>query len=624
MKLLKATISQLRELIYHCDQSTKACSIYYFQALSELWDSLPTTYQELSDAIRNYTPGTEYMSFLQNLPKRPLSSPSTGLRKNLTKCESDEYLLKNNSKNKSLFGGNDGIFGDNDISAAVARRRNALNLEDHHAIPLAHTSRRQKKSMSRLFESNVDDPSDAAKSHKLQRVRQPTKCSYCENISLLSTYQCTICDTFYHKTCLSRLTAFCNGNLLKMGSNNSERRMSIFGMPLEGSLTIQECKIPFILERCINEIEVRGMRCKGIYRTCGVKSKIEQICEDFEKLDSDKDIKLSDIHPMNVASVIKLYLRKLPEPLMTFSLQREWINIANAINPVNSDLTKLIDCTKKLPMPNYTTLKYIILHLNRITWYESENLMNAFNLANVIAPSLMWPKMPSPTIRKKSSNSKDKKMFQDHATLYSDAHTQTKVFEYLIKYAYEIFGVDITEDKKKFFAKFPANRPDDWNEPLPTEQEDDIDDIDEKDAFGSEGHLEYTTSGHLTSSKRSLNNVLLAPDYIRPSLSQGELFYTDDNNVNASSEKVDRYLSQNLTNMMSNDKKDNNHLTVKYPYTTSILVTPQSDRKNYYSQTTKVLDDSLPTSSSKIQSGEVIVDLQKNPSYLNFNKQENV
>ncbi|CEF71204.1 Rho GTPase-activating protein domain and FCH domain and Protein kinase C-like, phorbol ester/diacylglycerol binding domain and Rho GTPase activation protein domain-containing protein [Strongyloides ratti] len=611
----KATISQLRELIYHCDQSTKACSIYYFQALSELWDSLPGTYQELSDAIRNYTPGTEYMSFLQNLPKRPLST-SSGLRKNLAKCESDEYLLKNNSKNKSLFGG-DRLFGDNEISAAVARRRNALNLEDHHAIPLAHTSRRQKKSMSRLFDSNIDDPSEAAKSHKLQRVRQPTKCSYCENISLLSTYQCTNCDTFYHKTCLSRLTAYCSEG----------RRTSIFGIPLEGSLSIEECKIPFILERCIYEIEIRGMRCKGIYRTCGVKSKIEQICEDFEKLETDKDVKLCDIHPMNVASVIKLYLRKLPEPVMTFSLQKEWINIANAINPTNPDLTKLIECSKKLPLPNYTTLKYLLIHLNRVTWYESENLMNAFNLANVIAPSLMWTKMPSPIIRKKSSNSKDKKIFLDHATLYSDAHNQTKVFEYLIKYAYEVFGVDINEDKKQFFAKFPSNRLDDWDEPTTTtELIDEIDDIDDKDAFGSDGHLEYISSTNISStSKKSLNNVLSASNFVKESLSQGELLYKDDNNTNVpSSGKVDRYLSQN---MMSNiDKEEKNLPSDKYPYTTSILIAPQSDRKVYYSQSDMIAENmSSPATSSsgKIQSGDVTVDHYNKSTFLNHGKIDN-
>uniref|UniRef100_A0AAF5I2N6 Rho-GAP domain-containing protein n=1 Tax=Strongyloides stercoralis TaxID=6248 RepID=A0AAF5I2N6_STRER len=628
----KATISQLRELIYHCDQSTKACSIYYFQALSELWDSLPGTYQELSDAIRNYTPGTEYMSFLQNLPKRPLSS-SSGLRKNLAKCESDEYLLKNNSKNKSLFG-SDRLFGDNEISAAVARRRNALNLEDHNAIPLAHTSRRQKKSMSRLFDSNIDDPSEAAKSHKLQRVRQPTKCSYCENISLLSTYQCTICDTFYHKTCLSRLTAYCNGNLLKLTSNNNNnnnltnsegRRMSIFGIPLENSLTIEECKIPFILERCIYEIEIRGMRCKGIYRTCGVKSKIEQICEDFEKLETDKDIKLCDIHPMNVASVIKLYLRKLPEPVMTFSLQKEWISIANAIDPNNPDLTKLIECSKKLPPPNYTTLRYLLIHLNRVTWYESENLMNAFNLANVIAPSLMWTKIPSPTNRKKSSNSKDKKIFQDHATLYSDAHIQTKVFEYLIKYAYEVFGIDINEDKKQFFTKFPSNRLDDWDEPTTTELVDEIDDIDDKDAFGSDGHLEYISS----TSKKSISNILSPPNFVKESLSPGDLLYSNDNNINQpSSENVDRYLSQNLTNMMSNnDKEELNLPNDKYPYTTSILITPQTDRKIYYSQSNMMSENiSGPTTSTdkKIQSEDVPVDMYKNSSYLNYNKHDNL
>uniref|UniRef100_A0A0N5C5L1 Rho-GAP domain-containing protein n=1 Tax=Strongyloides papillosus TaxID=174720 RepID=A0A0N5C5L1_STREA len=412
--------------------------------------------------------------------------------------------------------------------------------------------------------------------------------------------------------------------------NNSQsttsggRRMSIFGIPLESSLSLEECKIPFILERCIYEIEVRGMRCKGIYRTCGVKSKIEQICEDFEKLESDKDIKLSDIHPMNVASVIKLYLRKLPEPVMTFALQKEWINVANAINPSNPDITKLIECTKRLPAPYYITLKYLIIHLNRVTWYESENLMNASNLANVIAPSLMWTKIPSPTIRKKSSSSKDKKIFQDHATLYSDAHNQTKVFEYLIRYAYEVFGVNIIDDKRQFFNKFPSNRLDDWDEPLSTEVGEEIDDIDDKDAFGSDGNLEYTSTSNISS--KSSNNILSAPEFVKQSLSQGEIFYNDDGSSSLNSkippEKVDRYLSQNLTNMMSSNDKEEKRFQ-NYSYTKPILVAPQSEGRLYYTQSNKVPEDILqssPTTSSgnEIRSGDVTIDLHKNLSYLNY------
>ena len=45
-----------------------------------------------------------------------------------------------------------------------------------------------------------------------------------------------------------------------------------------------------------------------------MKSKIEEICSYFEQSDPVEDsFSLSNVHPMNIASVIKLYLRRLPE-----------------------------------------------------------------------------------------------------------------------------------------------------------------------------------------------------------------------------------------------------------------------------------------------------------------------
>lgn len=56
-----------------------------------------------------------------------------------------------------------------------------------------------------------------------------------------------------------------------------------------------------------------------------MKSKIEEICEAFERCSGDQSVDLEHVHPMNLASVVKLYLRKLPEPLMTYELYNEWI-----------------------------------------------------------------------------------------------------------------------------------------------------------------------------------------------------------------------------------------------------------------------------------------------------------
>lgn len=36
---------------------------------------------------------------------------------------------------------------------------------------------------------------------------------------------------------------------------------------------------------------------------------------------------MAEVHPMNLASVIKLYLRKLPEPLLSYDLYDDWVAI---------------------------------------------------------------------------------------------------------------------------------------------------------------------------------------------------------------------------------------------------------------------------------------------------------
>lgn len=44
----------------------------------------------------------------------------------------------------------------------------------------------------------------------------------------------------------------------------------------------------------------------------------------FEQTANEVD--LLPMHPMNIASVIKLYLRRLPEPLLTYEMYRDWLD----------------------------------------------------------------------------------------------------------------------------------------------------------------------------------------------------------------------------------------------------------------------------------------------------------
>lgn len=57
-----------------------------------------------------------------------------------------------------------------------------------------------------------------------------------------------------------------------------------------------------------------------------MKSRVEKLCQSFEN--GAELIDLSDVHPSIIANVLKLYLRQLPEPLLTFKLYNDFIKVA--------------------------------------------------------------------------------------------------------------------------------------------------------------------------------------------------------------------------------------------------------------------------------------------------------
>ncbi|EYB96508.1 hypothetical protein Y032_0149g2681 [Ancylostoma ceylanicum] len=226
---------------------------------------------------------------------------------------------------------------------------------------------------------------------------------------------------------------------------SSDRRMSIFGVSLRGHLEMQQRNVPMILESTVDELQKRGMRVKGIYRTCGVKSKIEEICEAFERCQGESAVDLEHVHPMNLASVIKLYLRKLPEPLMTYELYNDWIHFGKTCpaEPDEADVEELKRLTRRLPLCNYETLKHLMLHLNRVTWFHESNLMCPSNLSTVVAPSLVW--QPSTSA--------------DHVAAIIDAQHANKTIQCFITHAFSIFGVDRAKDWDDFFSKYGVEEP---------------------------------------------------------------------------------------------------------------------------------------------------------------------
>lgn len=98
-----------------------------------------------------------------------------------------------------------------------------------------------------------------------------------------------------------------------------------------------------------------------------------------------KDYK--DVHV--VASVLKCYLRELPEPLLTFKLYENFVN-ASRCSTEQLRLNAVWEAIHLLPDANYQNLRYLIKFLSTLTQNQSTNKMTPSNLAIVIAPNLLW------------------------------------------------------------------------------------------------------------------------------------------------------------------------------------------------------------------------------------------
>ncbi|KAL2076683.1 hypothetical protein ACEWY4_027717 [Coilia grayii] len=146
-----------------------------------------------------------------------------------------------------------------------------------------------------------------------------------------------------------------------------------------------------VLDMCIREIELRGLTSEGLYRVSGFTDHIEDVKLAFERDGERADITAETYPDINIiAGALKLYLRDLPIPVITYDLYHTFIQAAKLPDP-EARLEAVHEGLLQLPPAHYETLRYLIMHLKRVTMHEKENLMNSENLGIVFGPTLMHP-----------------------------------------------------------------------------------------------------------------------------------------------------------------------------------------------------------------------------------------
>lgn len=103
--------------------------------------------------------------------------------------------------------------------------------------------------------------------------------------------------------------------------------------------------------------------------------------------DREESPNLDDYEPYTIASLLKQYLRELPENVLTKDLMPRFEEACGK----NSEAERLQECQhllKQLPECNLYLISWLIVHMDHVIEKELETKMNIQNISIVLSPTV--------------------------------------------------------------------------------------------------------------------------------------------------------------------------------------------------------------------------------------------
>ncbi|PAA89192.1 hypothetical protein BOX15_Mlig012456g2 [Macrostomum lignano] len=168
----------------------------------------------------------------------------------------------------------------------------------------------------------------------------------------------------------------------------TERSTQCFGRPLlqQASTEIEGIgKVPTVLVACCSFISDH-LQVEGLFRIEGSKVRQRDL-----RLRLDKGLPILDATPIHdVCSVLKAWLRELPEPLVPRELSKILLQATNRRTLEKQVKILRLGCLL-LPSSQLTAMRYLCLFLKRVSSHSQINRMPAPNLGACLGPSLIQP-----------------------------------------------------------------------------------------------------------------------------------------------------------------------------------------------------------------------------------------
>lgn len=200
------------------------------------------------------------------------------------------------------------------------------------------------------------------------------------------------------------------GKAFKNDGKKGGKKKGVFGVPLEviidrdgadstDGIGPGTLRIPAIVDDAISSMRKMDLSVEGVFRKNG---NIKRLNETMSAIDKDgcDAVDLTKENVVQVAALLKKYLRELPDPLLTFKLHRLFIASQKIADDDKRRRVLHLTCCL-LPKAHRDCLEILCSFFNWVASFhqvdeESGSKMDTHNLATVIAPNILFTNAKTP------------------------------------------------------------------------------------------------------------------------------------------------------------------------------------------------------------------------------------
>jgi len=151
--------------------------------------------------------------------------------------------------------------------------------------------------------------------------------------------------------------------------------------------------IPRVMEQTILWLQEHGgEQTEGIFRISGMMTEVQEFRMRYDQGLPVTFEGMMDHH--SVAGVLKLWIRELPEPLLTYDLYDKFLELLKVEGDARIDMCQ--ELMFELPRHYRFAVQYLLKYLNFVCKFADVNKMNAKNLSIVFGPNLLYSETADP------------------------------------------------------------------------------------------------------------------------------------------------------------------------------------------------------------------------------------